>query len=419
MCAHRSVRGLRGRSPRSPGCGTHRQKRGKTVSSGSHQLGSLPPPVRPCLCSKCSPERDCLGCARVSGPHRTWGGKFPQEPGAFSRRMGSDCWGVGVGSDKHPGTFSVCRQPPRRLLPQPGSRVPSSTCPPDRLVSHRARFWDRGSEWPTRVRCSPRSNEPWPTRGRSHTQGFRGLPSGKGSWLDPPNITNHTIREASTCPPSRWQRGDATSRGFCQMQGEASGNQRAPPGSSSETIRASGWGGGAALLEAQGQEPITSLSAGSCPPLGLSSGHQRDACWFLSRAQPLLIPGGAGAREQDMGSPGQIQGVAPRRAPDVGGWSPIHQLPLSQRRGPRKAGPHAPCWAQPRREAQTTAINGSGVTPPAPHLLIGHDMKSIRPLEVSHIQNPIMPRSTNFRCRPRQLLSPAGPQFPCLYSAGL
>lgn len=105
---------------------------------------------------------------------------------------------------------------------------------------------------------------------------------------------------------------------------------------------------------------------GSCPPLGLSPGHQRDACWFLSRARPLLIPGGAGAREQDMGSPGQIQGVAPRRAPDVGGWSPIRHLPLSQRRGPRKAGPHAPCWAQPRREAQTTAINGSGVTPPSP-----------------------------------------------------
>lgn len=86
--AHRSVRGLRGRSPRSPGCGTRRQKRGKTVSSGSHQLGSLPPPLRPCLCSKCSPERDCLGCAGVSGPHRTWGGKFPPGTGCFFQKDG-------------------------------------------------------------------------------------------------------------------------------------------------------------------------------------------------------------------------------------------------------------------------------------------------------------------------------------------
>lgn len=279
-------------------------------------------------------------------------------------------WGGTVGAlgwdpIKHPGTFSVCRQPPRRLLPQPGSRVLSSTCPPDRLVSHRARFWDRGSDWPTRVRCSPGSDEPWPTRGRSHAQGFRGLRSGKGSWVDPPNITNHTIREPSTCPPSRWQRGDATSRGFCQMQGEASGKQRAPPGSSSEMIRAGRGGRSEEQLfwRPKASSPSPPSVPGSCPPLGLSPGHQRDACWFLSRAQPLLIPGGAGAREQDMGSPGQIQGVAPRRAPDVGGWSPIRQLPLSQRRGPRKAGPHAPCWAQPRREAQTTAINGSGVTP--------------------------------------------------------
>lgn len=130
VCGVRSAQGAEDGSHGSPGYGTDRRKRGNGVSR-LHQLGSLPPSLQPCAQRSVPP---------VSGPRRALGttpdaggggaGEFPPKLGAVSRRMGSGCWGVGLGSDQHLVSFSVCRSPPRRLLPQPGSCVPSGTCPP-------------------------------------------------------------------------------------------------------------------------------------------------------------------------------------------------------------------------------------------------------------------------------------------------
>lgn len=59
------------------------------------------------------------------------------------------------------------------------------------------------------------------------------------------------------------------SRGFCRMQGKASGISRLPHGQA-QTRSEQELGGGGALLETQGRELIHTL--------GLSPEHQGDAC---------------------------------------------------------------------------------------------------------------------------------------------
>lgn len=124
---------------------------------------------------------------------------------------------------------------------------------------------------------------------------------------------------------------------FHQVHGGAPGNQWALPGSSSDTPRA-GVKRRAAFVEAPGLEPISILGVRELPTTWPAPSSSASCLWVFEPG-PAPQGGQSQSQRQDMDSPGQIPGPAPR-SPMASGpgparpWralpGPVHQLCRSQ-----------------------------------------------------------------------------------------